>query len=100
MSETTIAGPIEQVVVEAPKAATPSAINMPDHEVRTTRWYQIYVRLARPTLDWATIAWFLWCCIIEPAFRRHFDIVAVGMCLAWCAAIYGIKTYEKQKGVA
>lgn len=76
------------------------AINMPDHAIRTSRWYQVYVRLARPTLDWATIAWFAWVTMAQPAFRHQFDIVACGMALVWCAAVYGIKTYEKTKGVA
>lgn len=80
--------------------AVPASINMPDHEVRQAKWYQVYVRLARPTLDWATIAWFCWGTMVQPIIAGKFDIVAVGMCLAWCAAVYSIKTYEKKQGVA
>lgn len=76
------------------------AINMPDHPVRQARWYQIYVRLARPSLDWATLAWFCWVTMAQPMLLRTFDIVACGMALAWCAAVYSVKTYEKTKGVA
>jgi len=88
--------------VTEPNAATPAvpaSINMPDHEVRQQRWYQVYVRLARPSLDWATLAWFIWCTMVQPIVSQ-FDIVATGMCLAWCAAIYSVKTYEKRTGVA
>lgn len=84
----------------AGKPPVPSTINMPDHEIRQQRWYQIYVRLGRPTLDWATIGWFVWCTVLEPLTRHRFDSTAVPMCLLWCAAVYGIKTVEKVKGVA
>ena len=88
---------------EQPNAGTPSVpstINMPDHEVRQARWYQVYVRLARPTLDWATLAWFCWVTMIQPVVAGRFDVAACGMSLAWCATVYGIKTFEKTKGVA
>lgn len=80
--------------------AVPSSINMPDHWVRQQTWFQVFVRLARPSLDWATIAWFVWVTIIEPAGFRHFDPIACGMCLAWSATVYGFKYAEKIKGVA
>ena len=89
--------------VEQPNAGTPavpSSINMPDHEVRQAKWYQIYVRLARPTLDWATIAWFVWVTMLEPLIRHTFNIPAAGMSLTWCATVYGFKFAEKVKGVA
>ena len=78
----------------------PSTINMPDHEVRQSKMYQLYVRLARPTLDWITNAAVLWTMIVQPRFEHKFDIVAAGLSLTWAAAVYGIKTYEKTKGVA
>jgi len=80
--------------------AVPSTINMPDHEVRQERWYQIFVRLARPSLDWATIGWFVWCTMLEPMIKNRFDSTAVPMCLVWCATVYGFKFAEKIKGVA
>jgi len=78
----------------------PSVINMPDHPIRHTKIYQLYVRLARPTLDWATIAIMVWTTILQPLITGEFDIVAAGMSYTWAAAVYGIKTYEKTKGVA
>lgn len=99
----TVGGPVEQIIFEAPKqqaSPVPSIINMPDHEVRVARWFQIYVRLARPSLDWATLGWFIWVTIAEPMIKREFNVTAAGMCLAWCATVYGFKFAEKVKGVA
>lgn len=79
---------------------TASSIAMPDHEVRDASWYQVYVRLARPTLDWITNATVAWTMILQPVCLREFDIVAAGMALAWAASVYTIKTWEKKAGVA
>jgi len=68
--------------------------------VRQEKWFQIYVRLARPTLDWITNAAVLWTMILQPRFFNKFDIVAATLALAWAAAVYGIKSFEKIKGVA
>lgn len=89
--------------VEVPNAGhppVPSTINMPDHEVRQEKWFQIYVRLARPTLDWLTNAAVAWTMILQPWRFSKFDIAAAGMALAWAGTVYGIKTFEKTKGVA
>lgn len=78
----------------------PDSINMPDHPVRSAWAYQIYVRLARPTLDWVTVGAVAYHMMIQPFWMGKFDVVAAGMALAWAAAVYGIKTYEKKAGVA
>lgn len=80
--------------------AVPSSINMPDHEVRQEKWFQIYVRLARPTLDWVTNAAVLWTMILQPWLFTKFDIAAASLSLAWAGTVYGLKTFEKTKGVA
>jgi len=80
--------------------AVPSTINMPDSPIRQAAWFQSYVRLARPTLDWASVAWLVWVTIVEPAMGRSFNIPAAGMACAWCATVYGFKFAEKVKGVA
>jgi hypothetical protein len=85
---------------EAAKAAPPSAINMPDHWIRERAWYQIFVRLARPTLDWITNATVAWTMILQPLAFGRFDITAAGMSLAWAGTVYGFKFAEKIKGVA
>lgn len=101
MSDTPPEVPLASVEVgNAGNPSVPSSINMPDHEVRQAKWYQIFVRLARPTLDWATIGWFVWCTIMEPVIKDRFDSTAVPMCLVWCATVYGFKFAEKIKGVA
>jgi hypothetical protein len=76
------------------------AINMPDHPVRAAWAYQVYVRLARPTLDWVTVGAVAYHMIGQPFYMGKFDIVAAGLSLTWAAAVYGIKTYEKRAGVA
>lgn len=75
-------------------------INMPDHGIRSHVLYQLFVRLARPTLDWVTVGAVYYHLIGQPFFMGHFDVVAAGITLAWAAAVYGIKTYEKKAGVA
>lgn len=77
-----------------------SSINMPDHSVRGNWAYQLYVRLGRPTLDWVTVAAVYYHMIAQPFYMGKFDALAAGMSLAWAAAVYGIKTYEKKVGVA
>jgi len=89
---------IDNVSVE-PKA-TPAGISMPDHAVRMSVSYQLYVRLGRPTLDWVTVGAVYYHMIAQPFWMGKFDVVAAGMSLAWAAAVYGIKTYEKKAGVA
>ncbi len=86
------------------KAAPPVAasILLPDSPIRAKTWYQIYSRLARPTLDWMGVAgaahafglldglrWF------EPMDEARSIIV-----LGFVAALYGIRTFEKARGVA
>lgn len=82
------------------KPSPPASINMPDHEIRSNGWYQAYVRLARPTLDWVTVGAVAYHMVAQPFYMGKFDIVAAGLSLTWAAAVYGIKTYEKRAGVA
>jgi hypothetical protein len=96
MTDTTIN--VDTVTVEA-RPATPS-INMPDHPIRARWQYQLYVRLARPTLDWITAGGVAWNLIVQPAWFDKFDAAATMINLAWAAAVYGIKTYEKKAGLA
>ncbi|MES2450300.1 MAG: hypothetical protein V4610_07010 [Pseudomonadota bacterium] len=100
MSGTAISEPVDQIVVEAAKAAPTNAINMPDHRIREQAWYQAFVRLARPTLDWITNATVAWTMILQPLLFDRFDITAAGMSLAWAGTVYGFKFAEKIKGVA
>lgn len=98
--DTNIGGPVDQVVVEAPKAPPPSSINMPDHPIRAARLYQLYVRLARPTLDWVTVAGVAYALVIGPAIRRPLEDGYLVQVLLFATAVFGIRTFEKVKGVA
>lgn len=81
------------------KPPVPASINMPDHWLRQNAWYQAFVRLGRPTLDWITNAMVIHAGIIRPA-KDKFDLAYLLAVLAWAAAVYSIKTYEKKQGVA
>ena len=80
----------------------PASIPMPDSPVRQKAWYQVYSRLARPTLDWMGVlgaahafglfdgfGWF------SPANDGRAIII-----LGFVAALYGVRTVEKTQGVA
>ena len=83
-----------------PKGPAQSAINMPDHWIREQAWYQAFVRLARPALDWITNATVASTMILQPLLFGRFDVTAAGMSLAWAGTVYGFKFAEKIKGVA
>jgi hypothetical protein len=89
------------VTVEAKHPAPPLAsVVMPDHPVRNTLWYQLMVRLARPTLDWignigAAYVLFLGHWIGKPMPEAY-----AGLCLLFVGGLYGVRTFEKKAGVA
>lgn len=93
----TIAVDQVDVMVQAP---APASIPMPDHEVRQARWYQLYVRLARPTLDWVTVAGVLYAMLIGPAIGRPLAEGYLVQVLLFAGALFSIRSYEKVKGVA
>jgi hypothetical protein len=73
---------------------------MPDHPIRLDVRYQLFVRLARPTLDWignigAAYALFIGHLIALPMSEAYATLTYL-----FVGALYGIKTYEKQKGVS
>lgn len=75
---------------------------MPDSPIRSHWLYQVYARLARPTLDWVGVAGaahafglFDGFGFVSPA-----DDVRAGIILGFVAILYGIRTGEKVKGVA
>lgn len=78
----------------------PASIPMPDHPVRQSKIYQLYVRLARPTLDWVTVVGVLYALLIGPAISRPLDDGYLVQVLLFATAVFGIRTVEKVKGVA
>lgn len=91
---------IENVAVEAAKPPVAPSISMPDHEVRQAKWYQLYVRLARPTLDWVTVAGVGYALVVGPAIGRPLEDGYLVQVLLFATGVFGVRTFEKVKGVA
>jgi len=89
---------IRHVAVEAGKI--PASIPMPDSAVRETWTYQIYVRLARPTLDWVGVFAAAYNMGLCDFLQRPVPDATRIIVLAFVAALYGIRTAEKMRGVA
>lgn len=89
--------------VTEPAAGTPpvpSTIPMPDHEVRQTRAFQLFVRLARPFHDWLVaigVGWAIW---FGPMVGRPLEDGYLVQVLLYGGATFGVRTLEKIKGVA
>lgn len=81
-------------------AAVSSAIAMPDHPIRQARWYQVFVRLARPTLDWIGNIGAAYALFFGHLIGKSMDDAYALIVLTFVGALYGVRTYEKQKGVA
>ena len=78
----------------------PASIPMPDSAIRTKNWYQIYARLARPTLDWVGCAGAAWSLFVGDWCDKPMEEGTRIIVLGFVAALYGIRTFEKAKGVA
>lgn len=78
----------------------PASIPMPDSPLRVNWWYQAYVRLARPTLDWVTVFGVLYALVIGPAIQRPLDDGYLVQVLLFATAVFSIRSFEKVKGVA
>lgn len=78
----------------------PASIPMPDSAIREKWLYQAYVRLARPTLDWVGVAGAGWSLFVGDYFAKPMPDGTRIIVLGFVAALYGIRTFEKTKGVA
>lgn len=78
----------------------PASIPMPDSPIRAKGWYQIYARLARPTLDWVGVAGAAWSLFIGDWLGKPMPDATRIIVLGFIAALYGVRTFEKAKGVA
>lgn len=78
----------------------PASIPMPDSAVREKWWYQIYVRLARPTLDWVGVGGAAWSLGLSDWLDKPMPDGTRIIVLGFVAALYGVRTFEKAKGVA
>jgi len=77
----------------------PASILMPDSAVREKWWYQIYSRLARPTLDWIGCAGAAWSLFVGDWLGNPMDDGTRIIVLGFVAGLYGIRTFENTKGV-
>lgn len=87
-------------VASLDRRPVPAGISMPDHPIRNRTWYQLYVRLARPSLDWVTTAGVGYALIVGPAIQRPLDDGYLVQVLLFATAVFGVRSYEKVKGVA
>jgi hypothetical protein len=80
----------------------PASIPMPDSPIRQKSWYQIYSRLARPSLDWIGVfgAMHAFGLLDGLRFFSPADDARAIIILGFVAALYGIRTVEKTQGVA
>ena len=78
----------------------PASIPMPDSPIRQKGWYQIYARLARPTLDWVGVAGAAHAFGLMDGWMPPADEGRAIIILAFVAALYGVRSVEKMRGVA
>lgn len=78
----------------------PASIPMPDSPIRMKTWYQIYARLARPTLDWVGVGGSVHAFGLLDRWLPPVDEARAIIILGFVAALYGIRTAEKMRGVA
>jgi hypothetical protein len=78
-----------------------SGINMPDHPIRSASWYQLFERLWRPALGWVSCPIAVsYATVIAPWSGHPLEEGYLIQVLMFSGAIYGIKSFEKVKGVA
>lgn len=88
-------------VEEQAARPVPASIPMPDHPIRQSRWYQMFERLWRPTLGWVACPCAVaYVCIIAPALGHPLGEGYLVQVLTFAGGVYGLKTYERVKGVA
>ena len=73
---------------------------LPDHPMRAHWAWQMFDRLWRPTAGWVVVAGLVYAGVVGPSIEKP---MAEGYLVAWltfCAAMLGLKTIEKIRGVA
>jgi hypothetical protein len=73
---------------------------MPDHAIRSTWWYQFFVRGGRPTLLWVAVAAAAWALFVGEIVDKPMPDAKTIIVLTFVGALYGIRSFEKTKGVA
>lgn len=76
----------------------PASALLPDSPIRTKGWYQIYARLARPTLDWVGVVGAAWALFVGDWVRNPMDDGTRLIVLGFAAALHGIRSVEQMRG--
>lgn len=90
---------IAKLLVKAAKINAPNAQAMPDSAIRRHWFYQLFVRLARPTLDWVGVMGASYAMGLGDAINSPMPTADRLVTLTFVGALYGIRTYEKKVGV-
>ena len=78
----------------------PASIPMPDSPIRQKGWYQVYARLARPTLDWIGCAGAAWSLFVGDWLGNPMDDGTRIIVLGFVAGLYGVRSLEQIKGTS
>lgn len=78
----------------------PASIPMPDSPVRLNYAYQMFVRLARPSLDWIGNLGALWALGLCDLLSRPMSDATRIITLGFVGGLYATRTVEKRMGVA
>src|SRR3546814_2674654 len=70
-----------------------------DLPIRHTRWWQMFVRLPRPALEWVTVGGIGYALIIGPAIQRPLGDGYLSQALLFAGGLFGVRAFEKVKGV-
>ena len=75
-------------------------IPLPDHPIRRHPLWQAFDRLWRPAAGWASALGVLYAGVVGPVINRPMAETYLALWLAFAAAILGLKSIEKFRGVA
>lgn len=97
--EPSSADKVARDLLDSIKAQNLGVLNLPDHEVRSARWYQLYNRLARPTLDWVCVGGTFYMLILGPIIGKAVTEGYLTISLAFIGGNIGARVVEKVKGL-
>jgi hypothetical protein len=75
-------------------------IPLPDHPIRKTWQWQSFDRLWRPTAGWVVVLGTAYAGFIGHAIGKPMNEGYLAVWLTFAAAVLGLKSWEKLKGVA
>lgn len=73
---------------------------LPDHPMRQSIGWQVFVRAPRVMVEWVTVLGLLWAFVIDPSnkYVNVSDALLLAL-IGFAAALFGIRTFEQIKGV-